>query len=436
LSREKRGVREIITAEDTEIVDAWARKIFNSRGEETIEVEIYTGTGYGRASAPSGASVGAHEVVAFPEGGIDAALEAFENIVAPEIIGMDADDQEGVDRKLWELDGTGNFSRIGGATATATSFAVAKAAAATHGIPLFQHLGGAMACLLPYPLGNVLGGGKHSKGLGPDIQEILVIPLGADSMYEAVRANIVVHSRLPKVIRKYDPYFAGGRNDEGAWTSCLSNDKALEAVYEVCREVSRELGIEIRMGIDVAASSLWNPEKGKYIYIRDKVERSPREQLEYITSLVEKYDLVYVEDPFHEEDFNSFAELRDRVGDRCIVTGDDLFVTNSERLKRGIEVRAANGIIIKPNQVGTITRAYETITLAKEHGYIPIMSHRSGETESEVIAHLAVAFGCPIIKTGTVGGERIVKLNELIRVAEYLGKRAKMNKAPLRKFMR
>ena len=293
-----------------------------------------------------------------------------------------------------------------------------------------------MASLLPYPLGNVLGGGKHSKGLGPDIQEILVIPLGAETIYEAIKANIEVHRRLPKVIRKFDPYFAGGRNDEGAWTACLSNEKALEAVYEVCKEVSRELGIEIRMGIDVAASSLWDDRKGKYVYVRDGVERSPREQLDYITSLIEKYELVYVEDPFHEEDFTSFAELTARVGNRCLVVGDDLFVTNSDRLRRGIELKAGNGIIIKPNQVGTITRAYETITLAIEHHYVPVMSHRSGETETEVIAHLAVAFRCPIIKTGTVGGERLVKLNELIRISEYLGKRAKMNKSPLTRYLR
>ncbi len=418
--------------EDTSIEDVWARKVFNSRGEITIEVEVYTAAGFGRAAAPSGASTGKHEVPAFPEGGPDAALEAFENLVAEALIGMDADEQEAIDKKLEEVDGTGNFSRIGGALAIATSLAVAKAAASTHGIPLFQHVGGVFATKLPFPLGNVLGGGKHSRGLGPSIQEILVLPVGADNVFDAIRANIEVHRRLPKEIAKNDPSFAGGKNDEGAWTAALPSEKAVEIVYNVAKAVSKELGIEVRVGIDVAASSLWDEEKKVYRYVREGVTRDTKQQLEFIKSLVEKYELIYVEDPFHEEDFDSFAELTDVVGDRCLIVGDDLFVTNAERLRKGIELGAGNGIIIKPNQVGTLTRTAETIELAKAYGYVPIVSHRSGETEDNALAHLAVGWGAPIIKTGTVGGERMAKLNELVRIEEFLGRRAKMNIEPLK----
>ncbi len=409
----------------TTIRDLSIRKIFNSRGEETVEVEVELEGGYGRAAAPAGASRGKHEVVYFPNDSVDEGIDAFEKYVVPELVGLDAYEQTNIDLKLEEIDGTENFSRIGGAVAIATSMACARAAADALGIPLFRHLGGTGARYVPYPVGNVIGGGKHSKWLGPDIQEFLVIPVGAPDAYTAVKANFEVHKLLLKELTKVDPTFTGGRNDEGAWTPRISTEKALEVLTKVVKEVSEKMGFEIRIGIDVAASSLWDESKQKYIYRNEGVERTPREQLEYMKYLIEKYDIWYIEDPFHEEDFDSFAELTALFPDRLII-GDDIFVTNEKRLREGIKRKAANGIIIKPDQIGTLTRARRTLEVAVRHGYVPVVSHRSGETEYPILAHIAVGFGAPLIKTGVTGGERVAKLNELIRIWEYLGKGAKM----------
>jgi len=421
------GIAEDITT----IRDLGIRKIFNSRGEETVEVEVELEGGYGRAAAPAGASRGKHEVVYFPNDSVDEAIEAFERYIVPELVGLDAAEQVLIDLKLEEIDGTENFSRIGGAVAIATSMATARAAADALAIPLFRHLGGFNARYIPYPVGNVIGGGKHSKWLGPDIQEFLVIPVGAPDIYTAVKINFEVHRRLLKELTKADPTFTGGRNDEGAWTPRISTEKTLEILSKVVKEVEKDTGVEIKLGVDVAASSLWDESKQKYVYRNEGVERTPREQLEYIKYLIEKYDLFYIEDPFHEEDFASFAELTALFPDRLIV-GDDIFVTNVRRLERGIKEKAANAIIIKPDQVGTLTRAKETIELALRHGYVPVVSHRSGETEYGILAHIAVGFGAPLIKTGVSGGERVAKLNELIRIWDYLGKAARMAKLKIR----
>ncbi len=409
----------------TSIRDLSIRKIFNSRGEETVEVEVELEGGYGRAAAPAGASRGKHEVVYFPDDRVDAGLEAFERYVVPELVGLDASNQVVIDLKLEEIDGTENFSRIGGAVAIATSMAVARAAADALTIPLFQHIGGAMARYIPYPVGNVIGGGKHSRGLGPDVQEFLSIPIGAPDAYTAVKANFEVHRTILKELIKEDPTFTGGRNDEGAWTPRISTEKALDILSRATKEVGQKLGIEIRIGIDVAADTLWNEEKKKYIYKNEGVERDTKQQLEYMKYLIEKYDIYYIEDPFYEEDYESFAELTAMFPDRIIV-GDDIFVTNEERLRKGIQMKAANGIIIKPDQIGTLTRARRTAELAISHGYTIVVSHRSGETEYPILAHIAVGFGAPFIKTGVTGGERVAKLNELIRIWDYLGKAAKM----------
>ncbi len=410
---------------DTTIKDVGIRKVFNSRGEETVEVEIYLEEGYARVAAPAGASRGKHEVVYFPNDNVDLAISIFERTVGPDLMGLDAAFQSEIDLRLEDIDGTGNFSRIGGAVAIATSLACAKAAASVLEIPLYQHLGGSFVRDVPYPLGNVIGGGKHSKGLGPDIQEFLVLPYGAPDIYSALKANIEIHRVVFKELTKVDPTFTGGKNDEGAWTARISTKTALDILSKAVKEVSQRMGFEIGIGIDVAASSMWNGEK--YVYVNEGVSRSPKEQLEFIKGLIEQYDLIYVEDPFHEEDFQSFAELTDLFRDKCLIVGDDLFVTNVERLKMGIKERACNGIIIKPDQVGTLTRAWEAVRLALSHGYIPVVSHRSGDTEYEVLAHIAVGFGAPIIKSGIVGGERIAKLNELIRIWDYMGKPARMN---------
>ncbi len=409
---------------DTTIEELSIRKIFNSRGEETVEVEVYLVDGFGVAAAPAGASRGAYEVVYFPNNNVDDAVMSFERLVISELVGLDAANQALIDAKLEEIDGTENFSRIGGAPAIATSMACAKASSNALGIPLFQHLGGSLKKELPYPVGNVIGGGKHSRGLGPDIQEFLVIPIGANDMYMAIKACIEVHKEALKEILKVDTTFTGGRNDEGAWTPRISTETALNILKTVTQRISEKYGFEIKLGIDMAASSMWS--NGKYIYKNEGVERSTKEQLEYVKQLIDKYELLYVEDPFHEDDFRSFAELTDYTKDKCLIVGDDLFVTNVERLKIGIKERAGNAIIIKPDQIGTLTRAKETIELALRNGYVPIVSHRSGETEYSILAHIAVGFSAPLIKTGIMGGERMAKLNELIRIWEYLGRSARM----------
>lgn len=407
------------------IEDVEARKLFNSRGEETLEIDIITFDGFGRASAPSGASKGKAEVASYPQGGVDKAIETVEELIVPELIGMDSEEQKEIDALLQEIDGTENFGKIGGNTAFAISLASAEAAATSYGIPLFQHLAGYLATEIPYPLGNVLGGGKHALGKTTDIQEYLVIPLKAQSFVEAAKANIMVHHKIGVDLRKRNKTFTSGRGDEGAWTPNIENEEALKIVVNACEEISDELGIECRAGLDVAASSLWRPKENVYAYSMEDIKRDSGEQLDFMLSLIKDYDLFYVEDPFHEEDYESFAELTKKVK-RCLICGDDLFVTNRERLIKGIKVCAGNSIIIKVNQVGTLTDAWETTRLTKSARYVPIMSHRSGETTNTHIAHLAVAFSCPVIKTGVLHGERVAKINELIRIEETLGNRAQM----------
>jgi enolase len=407
------------------IEDIMARKIFNSRGEETLEIDVTTATGFGRASAPAGASRGKAEVVPYPRGGVDQAIEKVEELIVPELIGMNADDQKEIDLLLHEIDGTKDFRNIGGNTAFAVSLATAEAAATSYGVPLFQHLAGYLANELPYPLGNILGGGKHARGKAPDIQEFLALPLKAPTFSDAAKANVLVHQKVGSALRKVDKTFTGGRGDEGAWAPNLKNEKALEIVVKACEEVSRELGVECRAGLDLAASTLWKQKEKCYVYARDGTERNSGEQLDFVLHLIENYDLAYVEDPFHEEDYESFAEVAKKVK-RCLICGDDLFATNRERLTRGIKICAGNAVIIKTNQVGTLTDAWETTEVARKARYIPVMSHRSGETNDTHIAHLAVAFHCPIIKTGVLGGARVAKINELIRIEESLGKRARM----------
>ncbi len=409
----------------TVIEDINARKIFNSRGEETLEVDIITALGFGRASAPAGASVGKAEVPPYPKGGVDQAVKKVEELITPELIGMNADMQEEIDLLLHEIDGTEDFGNMGGNVAYAVSLATAEAAATSYGTPLFQHLGGFLANKLPYPLGNVLGGGKHAQGKALDIQEFLILPLKAPSFSHAAKANALIHQRVGSFLKKKDTTFTGGRNDEGAWATNIKDEEALEILIKACQEVSEELGVNCRAGIDVAASTLWSPREKRYVYSRGKVRRNSGEQLDFVLQLIKSYNLAYVEDPFHEEDFESFATLRKKAK-RCLVCGDDLFTTNKKRLAHGIKMNAANAVIIKANQIGTLTDAWETTQTATQARYVPVVSHRSGETGDAHIAHLAAAFGCPIIKTGVVGGSRVSKINELIRIEETLGSRADM----------
>jgi len=408
------------------IEDVMARKVFNSRGQETIEVDIVTTDGFGRAGAPAGASRGKAEVVSYPEGGVDAAITKLEELIAPELIGMDAEEQNEIDALLHEIDKTENFRNVGGNTVFAISLATAEAAATSYDLPLFQYLSGYLANELPYPLGNVLGGGKHAIGKTTDIQEYLVIPFKAPSFAEAAKANIMVHQKIGVLLRKADKNFTGGRGYEGAWAPNIENEEALKIVVKACEEVSEEQGIECRAGLDVAASSFWNPKESVYVYSMEEKKRDSGEQLEFMLHLIEEYNLAYVEDPFDEDDYESFAELTKKVKN-CLICGDDLFVTNRERLTQGIKMGAGNSLIVKMNQVGTLTDAWETTRLAKRAGYVPVMSHRSGETTDTHIAHLAVGFSCPVIKTGVLHGERVAKINELIRIEENLGNRAQMS---------
>jgi enolase len=407
----------------TVIEDIIARKVFNSRGEETIEVDVITTSGFGRISAPAGKSRGKAEVVCYPQGGVEQAVKKVEEIVAPEIVGLNADSQEEIDKTLHEIDGSKDFHTMGGNTAFAISLANAEAAANSSGLLLFQYLGGHVAHELPFPLGNTISGGQHTHGKSPDIQEFLVLSHGAESFLEAATANTQVHKRIGENLEKKDKLFGAGKSDEGAWVANIGNTEALEILAHACEEVSSELGFECGLGIDVASSSLWNSRNKAYVYQREKKKRDSGEQLEFILDLIRKYHLVYVEDPFHEEDFESFAELTRRAKN-CLISGDDLFATNPERLSRGTKTHAANAIIIKVNQIGTLSDAWETIEMAERNGYTPVMSHRSGDTCDWHIAHLAVAFKCPIIKTGVVEGARVAKINELVRIEEFLGDRA------------
>lgn len=402
---------------DSVIEDVNIRKILDSRGNATVEVDITTGNGFGRAAAPSGASTGAREVVAFPEG-VDDLIQDFKEEVVSELFGIDTADTQLVDSIMKEADGTENLSSLGGNITVAVSLAAAKAAASSYNLPLYRFLGGNLINELPYPLGNMINGGAHAGKKAPDIQEFLVVPVGARNITEAVFANSRVHKRIGELIASKDNLFTGGKGDEGGWAPNLSNYEALEIQAKACEEVGDELGIEIRPSLDLAPSGLWNEAKEVYEYGREGVTRTSGEQIDFVAEIIDTYNLFYVEDPLHENDFNGFVELTNKVGSKCIICGDDIFVTNVDILKQGIEMGAANAIIIKPNQIGTLIDTYKTVKLAKDNGYIPVVSHRSGETTDETIAHLAVAFSCPLIKTGAISGERIAKLNELIKIEE------------------
>jgi enolase len=394
----------------TTIEEITLRTILDSRGNETVEADIYTSRGFGRAAAPSGASTGTYEAKVRPP------REAIENArehLIPSLIGEDACDQITFDALLREIDGTPYFSSIGANVAVALSLACAKAAASSLDLEVFRYLGGAFASETPLPLGNIIGGGAHAPN-ATSIQEFLVVATGASGATEAVFVNAAVHKTVKKILQAQGKL--SGKGDEGAWAPAITDVEAFEILGEAIGTISDEMNVEIRMGIDMAATELWDGEHYRY---RDAVQ-SRDDQIAYVADLVDRYNLVYVEDPFFEEDFEAFASLTEEVGDRCLVCGDDLFVTNVERIIQGIETGAANCVLIKPNQIGTLTDTFEAIRLADENGLETVMSHRSGETTDATIAHLGTAFGCIFLKTGVVGGERIAKLNELIRIEELI----------------
>ena len=397
----------------TEIADILLRTILDSRGNPTVEAEISTiSGGFGRACAPSGASTGIYEAKVRPSD--EAVFEAREHLI-PKLIELDSADQRGFDEILHEIDGTSDLSGIGANIAVALSLANAKAAASSLNMELYQYLGGAFISQTPLPLGNVIGGGAHAVD-ATDIQEFLIIPTGASSAAEAVFTNALVHKRIKEILIARGK--GCGKGDEGAWAPHIADLEAFEIVNEATTKVFDETGIEVRMGLDVAASEMWDAASGRYVYKNAK--RTTEEQIAYIADLTETYNLLYVEDPIQEEDFDGFARITEEVSGRdTLICGDDLFVTNVVRLEEGIRNDACNCILIKPNQIGTLTDTFETISLARDYGYESVMSHRSGETTDNTIAHLATAFGCCFMKSGVVGGERIAKLNELIRIEEH-----------------
>jgi enolase len=397
----------------TLITDVRLRRVLDSRGNPTVEADVRTESGgFGRAKAPSGASTGEYEAIELP---VSEAIANARERAVPRLVGeVYAGNQRDVDEALHGADGTDDFSGIGANSAVAISMAGAKAAADVLGAPLFQHLGGTFrGDTFPVPLGNVVGGGEHAAD-ATHIQEFLSVPVGAPSVEDAVFANAAVHAAVADLLDEQG--HACGKGDEGAWAPSMDDSEAFEVVAAAIETVESEVGFEIRLGLDMAGAELYDADEGVYRY--GETTRTTDEQIEYVTELVAEHDLVYVEDPLDEDDFDGFARLTDGVGDATLVCGDDLFVTNVERLEQGIDQDAANSILVKPNQIGTLTDTFETVEHARTSGYTPVISHRSGETEDTTIAHLAVATGAPYIKTGAVGGERTAKLNELIRIEQ------------------
>ena len=404
----------------TTITQIKHRTVFDSRGIETLEVDLTIEGGFARVAAPFGApgSRGEFEAPAYAPDGIAATRKILDEEVIPALIGLDSTDQEGIDDLLVQLDGTSNFERIGGNTSTVLSIAVARATSEATGVPLFRLLADSDKLTLPVPLGNVIGGGAHSMGPAPDMQEHMVVAIGAKSVRHAIEINLKVHHEAGRLLEKKDPSFAGGMDDEDAWAANLNDWEALEILEEAKKKVEDQESIEIRMGLDLAADRLWDRSRGVYDYLREGAIRSPEEQLAYMVELVERFNLVYVEDAFHSSDYESFSELNRRVRDRCIICADDVYASNLARTQVGISKQCATAMIIKPNQVGTITGARRTARLARENGMRPIISNRSGETPDVSIADLAVAWNASMIKAGVRGGGRIIKLNELIRIEQ------------------
>ena len=404
------------------IQDVRVRVCFNGRGDPGIEADVTVEGALGRALSPSGASRGTNEAVPFFDDDPEKTASRFKEY-AGVIRGLDASDAEGVTRALRKVDGTKNYSRIGGSLAYAVSVAAAEAEAKARGIPLCRVIDQGSGTL-PFPLGNTIGGGKHASDLSPAFQEILVAPLGARNVREAIELNFKVHKGVGRKLSKALKYPVG-KGDEGGWSPGLTDIEAMGVVSEVIGEVQDETGLRIRMGVDVAADSLHDPKKGGYYYRTTKKTLSREEQMVFISELCDRYDLLYIEDPLHEDDFDGYADLHASLK-KALVTGDDLYTTDVERLKVGVSKKSTNGAIMKVNQIGTLWEAQQFSNLAKKTGHVVIASHRSGDNEGGHLAHFAAGFGCGLMKSGVVGGERTSKLNELIRIGEQLGTTAKM----------
>ena len=403
------------------ITSLTGRRVLDSRGESTVEVDLSSKGIMVRVAAPSGKSRGKWEVQPFPDGGVDEAVERVRKLLAPELIGMNVDRQQQIDEKLHEVDGTERFSRIGGNTAYAVSIATALLSATVHKKPLYQKLAGSSKVRISLPLGNVVGGGAHAKGKRTDVQEFLVVPTKASSAIQAAEANVKVHSEVAQLAVQQGMSMIG-KGDEGGYVLDMKTEQALDLISKACQTVSIGTGADVRIGLDVAASSLWDEKQQAYIYKRDGKKRNEGEQIEFMLDLIERYRLVYVEDPLHEDAFEAFAELRKKAGG-ALICGDDLLVTNASRIDQAVKRGSANAIIIKTNQVGTLSDSRKAVEKAQAAGYVTVMSHRSGEVCSGELAQIAVGLSCPMIKCGVIGGERIAKLNELVRIEEDAEKR-------------
>jgi len=411
----------------TTIEYVFAREILDSRGNPTIEVDVgLSGGMLGRAAVPSGASTGAHEALELRDGektrysgkGVRKAVENVNNIIAPEVIDLDAVDQVYIDAKLLELDGTENKAKLGANAILGVSLAVAKAAAEALELPLFQYIGGVAARTLPVPMMNVLNGGSHADN-NVDFQEFMLMPIGAPNFSEALRMGAETFHVMKALLREKG--YSTGVGDEGGFAPDLgSNEEAIQLVLEAIERANYEPGKDIAIALDPAASEFFKD--GKYDVKGDGKLFSPEEMAAYWTGWVDKYPIVSLEDGLAEDDWEGWAKLTADVGDRVQLVGDDLFVTNETRLQRGIDDGVANSILIKLNQIGSLTETLQTIETAKCAGYTNVISHRSGETEDVTIAHLAVATNAGQIKTGSLcRSERVAKFNELLRIEEELG---------------
>ena len=399
-----------------------ARKVYNSRGEPTVEVDAWVSGCFGRAAAPAGKSKGGKEVMYYPEGGVEESIRLINGELAEKLVGVDASDHANVDEVLKEFDGTEDFRRLGGNAAFAVSLATAIAAANAQGKNLYEHLKIVDSFKLPYPLGNVIGGGAHAGKGAPDWQEMLVSPVGAGNVEDAVRANFLVHARAGKLLDEFLGGFTLGRGDEGAYAPPVKTEDGLRILKQAADEISDELGFKIRIGVDVAASSLWDPGENVYVYRTEGVKLSREDQMARVAEWVDRYELFYVEDPLDENDMDGFVELSKQLRGKTLICGDDLIVTNPGIMSEAAERKAVQAVIIKPNQVGLLTTAMETVRIAHRHGIVPVVSHRSGEPPEGHLAQLAVAWGGKLLKAGVVGGERVAKANELLRIGELVGR--------------
>ena len=407
------------------IFEVFSRMILDSRGNPTVEVEVTTDAGVvGRAAVPSGASTGEHEAAELRDGerdrwlgkGVDGAVNNVNDVIAPHLIGLDVRDQRGLDAVLLDLDGSPNKARLGANAILGCSLAVARAGALTHGVPLWQHVGGLGACVLPVPLLNVLNGGAHADN-NVDIQEFMVAPVGAETFSEALRMGVEIYHSLKKVCRQRKLATAVG--DEGGFAPNLaSNEEALELLAEAVGSAGYVLGSDVLFALDVAASEL--SEGGVYRLGGEELDAAG--MVDFYAGLVDRWPLFSIEDGLDENDWEGWKALNARLGDRVQLVGDDLFVTNTERLQRGIDEAAANSILIKVNQIGSLSETLDAIELAHRNGMTSVISHRSGETEDTFIADLAVATNAGQIKTGAPArSERVAKYNQLLRIESELG---------------